>query len=101
MWIYDNKCKCNILQKDGLSYIKLEQPDVLCVQEIKCEKSKIPAAVKLDGYSNHWYPAETPGYSGVGMYFKDKPVSITEGIGENLCLLDIMYGYEYEIANNY
>lgn len=69
------------LDKDGLSYIKLEQPDVLCVQEIKCEKSKIPAAVKLDGYSNHWYPAETPGYSGVGMYFKDKPVSITEGIG--------------------
>ena len=76
-----------MLQKDGISYVKSEQPDVLCVQEIKCEKSKIPAAATIDGYSARWYPAEKPGYSGVGMYSKVKPLAVTEGIGESLSSL--------------
>jgi len=69
------------LSKDGLAYLKSEQPDVLCVQEIKCSKSKIPKETLLEGYSNHWYSADKEGYSGVGMYFKEKPISVDEGIG--------------------
>lgn len=69
------------LDKDGLSYLKAEKPDVLCVQELKCDKSKIPAEAALEGYTVHWLSGDTEGYSGVGMYYKIKPIKITEGIG--------------------
>ncbi|XP_005101256.1 DNA-(apurinic or apyrimidinic site) endonuclease [Aplysia californica] len=69
------------LDKEGLSYLNAEQPDVLCVQELKCDVSKIPAAAEVDGYSTHWLSGDTEGYSGVGMYFKKKPIKITDGIG--------------------
>ncbi|CAL1528888.1 unnamed protein product [Lymnaea stagnalis] len=69
------------LEKDGLDYVKAEQPDVFCVQETKCDISKIPEDAKLEGYTNHWLSGDKDGYSGVGMYFKTKPLSVTEGIG--------------------
>ncbi|RUS88380.1 hypothetical protein EGW08_003836 [Elysia chlorotica] len=69
------------LDKDGLSYLKAEKPDVLCVQELKCDKSKIPAEAEMEGYTGHWLSGDTEGYSGVGMYYKTKPIKITEGIG--------------------
>ncbi|GFO42154.1 DNA-(apurinic or apyrimidinic site) lyase [Plakobranchus ocellatus] len=69
------------LDKDGTSYIKAEQPDVLCVQELKCDTSKIPAQTAVDGYTTHWLSGDTEGYSGVGIYYKTKPIKITDGIG--------------------
>ncbi|GFR59865.1 DNA-(apurinic or apyrimidinic site) lyase [Elysia marginata] len=69
------------LDKEGLSYLKAEKPDVLCVQELKCDKSKIPAEAEVEGYTAHWLSGDTEGYSGVGMYYKTKPIKITEGIG--------------------
>ncbi|KAH9500228.1 DNA-(apurinic or apyrimidinic site) lyase [Bulinus truncatus] len=69
------------LEKDGLEYVKAENPDVFCVQETKCDKSKIPAEAKLEGYTDYWLSGDTEGYSGVGIYYKTKPIKITEGIG--------------------
>uniref|UniRef100_A0A2C9JNN8 DNA-(apurinic or apyrimidinic site) endonuclease n=1 Tax=Biomphalaria glabrata TaxID=6526 RepID=A0A2C9JNN8_BIOGL len=70
------------LEKDGLEYVKAENPDVFCVQETKCDISKIPDDAKLEGYSNHWLSGDTEGYSGVGIYYRTKPTKVTEGIGD-------------------
>jgi AP endonuclease-1 len=69
------------LEKDGLSYIKSENPDVMCVQETKCDVSIIPDEAQLEGYTTHWLSGDTEGYSGVGIYYKAKPINITDGIG--------------------
>ncbi|XP_055954604.1 exodeoxyribonuclease [Patella vulgata] len=68
------------LSKDGTSYIKAEAPDVMCLQETKCDTSKIPADCKIEGYTAHWLSGDKEGYSGVGMYTKTKPINVTYGI---------------------
>lgn len=70
-----------MLQKGGLSYLTKEKPDVLCVQETKCSKQKIPKEAEAEGYKAYWYSAEKEGYSGIGMYTKTEPISITYGLG--------------------
>ncbi|PVD28107.1 hypothetical protein C0Q70_10689 [Pomacea canaliculata] len=69
------------LNKGGLSYLTKEKPDVLCVQETKCSKQKIPKEAEAEGYKAYWYSAEKEGYSGIGMYTKTEPISITYGLG--------------------
>ncbi|BFZ09880.1 hypothetical protein BsWGS_12919 [Bradybaena similaris] len=69
------------LEKDGVSYIKAENPDVMCVQKTKCNVSAIPDEAQVEGYTSHWLSGDSEGYSGVGVYFKSKPIKITEGIG--------------------
>ena len=79
-------CSLFILQKNGHSYIQHENPDIICVQETKCEKEKIPKEVNLDGYHTYWLSGDTEGYSGVGMYTKEKPINVTYGIGKGLLM---------------
>lgn len=70
------------LQKNAHSYIAAENPDIFCVQEIKCDKSKIPKEVEVDGYHVYWLSGDTEGYSGVGLYSKEEPLKVTYGIGK-------------------
>ncbi len=69
-------------QKNGQSYITAEKPDIFCVQETKCEKSKIPKDVEVEGYHTYWLSGDKEGYSGTGLYSKKEPVNVTYGIGE-------------------
>ena len=63
-------------------WFKKEQPDILCVQEIKALPEQIPPHLKnTPGYHIFWNPAERKGYSGVGTYSKEKPRSISKGFG--------------------
>ena len=41
----------------------------------------------MEGYTGHWLSGDTEGYSGVGMYYKTKPIKITEGIGQFVFLI--------------
>ena len=50
---------------------------MLCVQEVKCDKSKIPTNAELPNYYTYWLSGETQGYSGVGLYTKIKPIKVT------------------------
>merc|ERR550532_580153 len=59
-------------QKNGHSYITAESPDVFALQETKCEKEKIPDDVKIEGYHNYWLSGDKDGYSGTGLYCKEK-----------------------------
>lgn len=59
---------------NGLAdYLQQVAPDLLAVQEVKCQPSALSEAIrKPPGYSTVWHCGERPGYSGVGMFIKDE-----------------------------
>jgi len=64
-------------EADLLSWLEREQPDVVCLQEIKASPDKVPDALReLAGYHCYWHGHK--GYSGVGLHlsrktFPDRP----------------------------
>ncbi|XP_018026509.1 exodeoxyribonuclease isoform X2 [Hyalella azteca] len=71
------------LQNDGHSIIAKEDPDVICLQETKCSKDKIPeAALNVPGYKSYFMSAEKEGYAGVAVYSKVAPLSIAYGVSD-------------------
>lgn len=70
------------LGKEGLAYLKEENPDIFAIQETKCSDSKLPKEVKeVDGYHSYFLAGDQDGYSGVGLLSKEKPLNVTYGIG--------------------
>ena len=53
--------------------------DVFCIQETKCQKDQID--LEFEGYTSYWNSAEKKGYSGTAIFTKQKPISVTYGIG--------------------
>ena len=71
------------ITKGFLEWLQEENPDVICLQEIKATRDQIPL-MEFDsiGYPNHyWYSAEKKGYSGVAIISKTEPKKITYGTG--------------------
>lgn len=70
------------ISKGLLEWIKQDQADVYCFQELKANKEDIDtAAFEALGYHCQWYSAQKKGYSGVGIISKLKPTSIEYGCG--------------------
>ncbi|KAL1431457.1 hypothetical protein MTO96_014189 [Rhipicephalus appendiculatus] len=70
------------LGKEGLEYLKKEQPDVFAIQETKCSDSKLPPEIKsVDGYHSYFLAGDQEGYSGVALLTKIKPLDVKYGIG--------------------
>lgn len=69
-----------------LPFIEREQPDVLCLQELKgSEEQAVKEGFVLpDGYSASWYPADKPGYSGTAIFSKLKPLQVINGFPEDI-----------------
>ena len=53
--------------------------DVFCLQEIKLKEGQIDYLP--DGYNAYWNYAEKAGYSGTALFSKEKPLSVSCGIG--------------------
>ena len=53
--------------------------DIFCIQETKCQKDQIDLEFK--GYTSYRKSAEKKGYSGTAIFTKQKPISVTYGIG--------------------
>ena len=72
-----------ILKKDFIRWIKTQRPDILCLQEIKADKSQIESEefLNLEDYDYYWNSAERKGYSGVLVLSKRKPEEVVFGIG--------------------
>ncbi|WP_341663958.1 exodeoxyribonuclease III [Blattabacterium cuenoti] len=73
------------ISKGLLNWIETNQPDVLCLQEIKAFPEQIDTNIfeKL-GYNHYWFPSKKrKGYSGVGILCKKKPIHVEYGIGLN------------------
>lgn len=63
-------------------FIQKEQPDILCLQEIKAKPDQI--AVDINGYDAFWYSAEKPGYSGTALLSKVKPLQVINGFPKDI-----------------
>jgi len=73
-----------IHKKGFLDWFKSDNPDILCLQEIKALEEQLPDALKeVDGYNAFFNPAERKGYSGVAVYSKAEPNSVSKGLGIN------------------
>jgi exodeoxyribonuclease-3 len=70
-----------IHKKGALQWFIKEQPDILCMQEIKALEEQVPNELHdLDGYYKYYSSAERKGYSGVATFSKIKPARVMTGI---------------------
>ena len=60
-------------------FFKAVNADIFCIQETKCQEDQVD--LKFDGYYSYWNSAERKGYSGTAIFCKNKPISVTYGIG--------------------
>lgn len=65
-----------------LPFIEEVQPDILCLQETKAERGQ--AEVDLSMYEEYWHSAERKGYSGTAIFTKVQPLSVVQGLPEDL-----------------
>lgn len=63
-------------------FIKTEQPDVICFQEIKAKSTDLD--LNFPEYEKFWNSAEKPGYSGTAIWTKVSPLSVSYGLPEGL-----------------
>lgn len=71
------------IKKKFIQWLSKENPDVICLQEIKANTSQFDVRPFEDlGYHCFWYPAVKKGYSGVAILSKVKPNNIIWGCGE-------------------
>lgn len=68
--------------KDFLGWLKLADPDVICIQESKAGNDQIDIeSLEKMGYYSYWHSAQKKGYSGVGIASKIAPKHIEIGCG--------------------
>ncbi len=71
-----------ILKKNFMDWFKNQNPDILCLQEIKASKEQVNAdIIEVEDYNVYWNSAERPGYSGVLTFSKEPPADIQFGLG--------------------
>ena len=72
-----------VLKKGFLDFVGKYQPDILGLQEIKAEESQVADGLKtLTGYHHVFSSAERKGYSGVALFTREKPKSVTLSLGK-------------------
>jgi len=69
-------------KKGLLEWFGKQQADILCVQELKAQEADLTQDMRSPfGYHGHFHYAEKKGYSGVGIYSKNKPDKVIVGLG--------------------
>ena len=63
-------------------FIESESPDILCLQETKAKPDQVE--VDLPGYTEFWYSAYKPGYSGTAIFTKVQPLQVINGFPEDI-----------------
>ncbi|HJW90626.1 MAG TPA: exodeoxyribonuclease III [Anaerolineales bacterium] len=69
--------------KGAWDWLASQEPDAICLQEIKTQPGQLSAAQRLalEPYQSIWHPAERLGYSGVATFLKNDPLSYAIGVG--------------------
>jgi exodeoxyribonuclease-3 len=76
------------LGRNALKWVWEQQPDVLCLQEIKVRPEQLKAEqLDFPGYEVIWNPAERLGYSGVATFLRSS--CLESRLGMNAPLFDI------------
>ncbi len=69
-------------KKGFVDIVKESGADIFAVQETRARPEQLSDELKnINGYSGYFAQAKKKGYSGVGVYTKKKPLSVTIGIG--------------------
>ncbi|NLW52361.1 MAG: exodeoxyribonuclease III [Tissierellia bacterium] len=67
------------VKKGFLEYMVQEDPDAICLQEIKMQEGQLE--LDLPDYYEYYNYAHRPGYSGTAIFTKKKPLAERYGIG--------------------
>lgn len=70
-----------VLGKGFGEFMTAEMPDIMCLQETKARPEQVPLPLELGGYHGYWNSATKPGYSGVAVFTREKPLEVTSGMG--------------------
>lgn len=65
-----------------LDFLDHYSPEILCLQEIKCDQDHLPSELKnISGYYSFFNPAIKKGYSGTAVYTKERPINVETKLG--------------------
>ncbi len=68
--------------KGFLAWLPQQNADIVCLQELKAQEADLsPALRSPTGYHGFFHYAEKKGYSGVGIYSRQEPDKVVEGLG--------------------
>lgn len=68
-------------KKGFFEWVLQQNADVICLQELKAQDADLGPPFRPANYHCHFHFAEKKGYSGVGIYSKQKPEKIITGLG--------------------
>lgn len=73
------------MKKDFLGWLKSENPDILCLQELKALPEQVDTSEFEElGYHLFWEPAQKKGYSGVAIFSKIQPLHVEHGCNNDM-----------------
>lgn len=71
-----------VYKRNFLTWFKETNADIVCLQEIKASKEQLPSdLINIPDYHPYFNCAVKPGYSGVAVYTKQKPIATETKIG--------------------
>ncbi|MGH8274453.1 MAG: exodeoxyribonuclease III [Gammaproteobacteria bacterium] len=68
-------------RKGFFRWLARQDFDVCCLQELKAKPEQLDERFYPEGLYTHYYPAEKPGYAGVGLIARREPKRLIEGLG--------------------
>ena len=69
-------------RKGFFAWLQQQEADVICIQELKAQEIDLQHPLFCpDGYHASFHFAEKKGYSGVGIYSRQKPKRVVTGLG--------------------
>jgi exodeoxyribonuclease-3 len=72
-----------VIAKNFAEFVTTENPDILCLQETKARPDQVELPLEMGGYRSYWNSAEKPGYSGVAVFTREKPLEVHVGMGHD------------------
>ena len=69
-------------KKGFFNWLEKQSADFICVQELKAQQADmVDEFLAPHGYHGHFHYAEKKGYSGTGVYSREKPDAVRTGFG--------------------
>jgi exodeoxyribonuclease III len=74
----------SVLRKNFLDYLEAERPDMLCLQETRCQPDDVEQ-LWPSNYTTYWNCAQQRGYSGTALFTRTRPsqVRLHMGVAEH------------------